>query len=84
MSIVWEKSFRVEDCRQTLCTCVDSYGFAVLVAVHLDDAVESFFQRLSICSKTNDGQNNMSAFSCLVIAAYLEELGRVSGVDVVA
>jgi hypothetical protein len=56
----------------------------VLVLVHLDDGVEVLLQRIAICREADDREDYAGTFVVWPLTADLEELGCVSGVDVVA
>ena len=53
----------------------------MLVAVHLDVNVEAFFESVSICGKTNNGEDDAGG---RVVGADAKDFGDEAGVDVVA
>ena len=69
---------------QPLCTGGHGHGFPVLVLVHLYDGIESLFQRVAIGGEPDDGKGDAGILVLGTLAADLEELGCVAGVDVVA
>lgn len=62
---------------------LDRHALAVLVSIDLDNAVESFLERQTVCRKADDGKHDVRAFAGLIVAADLKDFGRISGVDVV-
>jgi len=56
----------------------------MLVPVHFDDGIETFFQDLAICGKTDDREDDCCVGSIAVVTADLEDFRSVTGVDAVA
>lgn len=56
----------------------------MLVPVHFDNGIETFFQDLAVCGKTDDREDDRCVGSITVVAADLEDFRGVTGVDVVA
>ena len=81
VDVVGKQALRVEDGAQPLGTRLDRHGLAVLVAVHLDDVVEAFFQGIAVGGVSYHGEDDAAG---LVVGADAEELGGVPGVDGVA
>lgn len=55
----------------------------MVVFIHLDDGVESFLESSTVGREADDAENNVAAFSGVLVCADLEYLGCISGVDVV-
>jgi hypothetical protein len=56
----------------------------MLVFVHLDNCVQAFLQRMSVCCETDDGKDERGIILGLGRAANLEDFGGIAGIDVVA
>lgn len=69
---------------ESLCTCRDGHGFAVLILVHLDNGVEAFLESVGVGCKAHNREDYPGALVVRALAANLEELGCVACVDVVA
>jgi hypothetical protein len=56
----------------------------MLVPVHFDDGIETFFQNLAICSKADDREDDSCVGSIAVVTTDLEDFRGVTGIDTVA
>lgn len=81
MDVVREEAFLVQDCRQSLCTGSHAHLLAVLILVHFHNSIQTFLERVAVCSEADHGEND---FGSVIIGTDAEELGSVAGVDVVA
>ena len=56
----------------------------MVVFVDLDNSIQAFLECRAVGCKADNGEDDVSSFAGLVIAAYSVDFGGVAGVDAVA